>query len=266
LRACFRFSLLLLVVLCLTRPGAASGRRPFDAESADLLREGEVEVEAGITAAADSRRDLFPAQEGSDLRLPVLGLRTGLGSWAEIRVEGDAYRRFDPDEGDTADGAGDWRVGTKVRLGRNGPRHTWAAWLGVKIPVASDDDGLGTNETDVDARLLYRLHAGRGTFDFNGGIALLGAPYRERSQVDLVTYAAAYRHPVGDDLELGVEIAGREGGDFFHARSALRTGFRWQRQRWRLDGALAAGLADGSPDLELRLGATFRFQRGPLGP
>ncbi len=68
-------------------PCAHAGMRPFHVETADLLSAGEVEVDAGITAAWDARRALFPDDEGSDLRAPVLGLRTGLGSWAELRVD-----------------------------------------------------------------------------------------------------------------------------------------------------------------------------------
>jgi len=243
-------------------PCAQAGMRPFQVESADLLSDGEVEIDAGITAAWDARRALFPDVEGSDLRAPVLGLRTGLGSWAELRVEGDLYRRFDPDDGSNAAGAGDWRVGTKVRFGRSGARQAWAAWLGVKIPVASDNDGLGTNETDIEAKVLWRLSTGPGTLDVNAGVDLLGAPFRERSQVDLLTYAAAYRFALGGHVELGAEFAGREGGDFFGTLGVLRAGVRWQLEDWRLDAALGAGVTDASPSVELRLGATFRFQRG----
>lgn len=242
-------------------PSAHAGMRPFQVETADLLPAGEVELDAGLSAAWDARRALFPDDRGSDLRAPVLGLRTGLGSWAELRVEGDLYRRFDPDDGSTADGAGDWRFGTKLRFGPSGARQAWAAWLGVKLPVASDNEGLGTNETDVEARVLWRLSAGPGTLDVNGGVALLGAPFRERSQVDLLTYAAAYRFSVGESWEVGAEYAGREGGDFFGALGMLRAGGRWQLEHWRLDAALGAGLTDASPSVELRLGATFRLQR-----
>ncbi len=242
-------------------PCAHAGMRPFHVETADLLPAGEVELDAGLSAAWDARRALFPDDQGRDLRAPVLGLRTGLGSWAELRVEGDLYRRFDPDDGSTADGAGDWRFGTKLRFGPSGARQAWAAWLGVKLPVASDNEGLGTNETDVEARVLWRLSAGPGTLDVNGGVVLLGAPFRERSQVDLLTYAAAYRFSVGESVEVGAEYAGREGGDFFGALGMLRAGVRWQLDHWRLDAALGAGLTDASPSAELRLGATFRLQR-----
>ncbi len=252
----------MILLACAGISGAQAGMRPFQVETADLLPAGEVEVNTGIVAAWDTRRALFPETQGNDLRFPVLGLRTGLGSWAELRVEGDLFRRFDPDDGSTVTAAGDWHVGTKLRFGAAGKRQAWAAWLGVKIPVASDNDGLGTNETDVEAKVLWRLSTGKGTLDLNGGVALLGAPFRERAQVDVLTYAAAYRWAVGSHLEVGAEYAGREGGDFFGTLGMLRAGARWQREKWRLDAALGAGLTDASPSVELRLGATFRFQRG----
>jgi hypothetical protein len=153
---------------------------------------------------------LFPGFKGSSLILPVVGLRTGLGSWGEVRVEGDLYRWFDPDEDAEVSGPGDWRVQTKVRLGPADRRVRWAALLGVKIPVASDNDGLGTNLADVEARALMAIGLGSGQLDLNLGLAVLGATFRERAQVDVATYAAAYCHRVGDRLELDGEIAGRE--------------------------------------------------------
>jgi hypothetical protein len=242
---------------------ALAGMRPFHTETAGLLPDGTVEVDGGLTAAWGARRVIFPDEKGDDLRVPTLGLRTGLGSWAELRVEGDLFRRFDADDGSTGDGAGDWSVGTKVRFGPSGKRQAWAAWLAVKLPVASDDEGMGTDETDVEARLLWSLSAGPGTLDLNGGVAILGAPFSERSQVDLATFSAAYRFALCDGLDLGIEYAAREGGDAFGTLGMLRVGARYHlTQRWRLDGAMAAGLTDASPSAELLLGASFTFQRG----
>ena len=254
-----------MIFLLATGTATGTGRRPLDAETAELLPSGAVEVEMGLAGAEDAERPLFPGFKGTALTLPVVGLRTGLGSWGELRVEGDVLRRFDPDEGGTVRGAGDWRVHTKVRVGRHDRRIRWAALFGVKIPVASDNEGLGTNLADIEARALLGLTAGTWHFDLDAGIAILGAPFRERAQVDLAIYAVAARREVGSGWEIVGEIAGREGGDFTPARSVLRLGARARRQVWRFDGALAVGLADASPSAEIRLGATLRLDRGPRG-
>ncbi len=260
LQSCARCFLAILL-LATSIASTSAGIHPFQVETALLLPEGIIELEAGLRAASGARRVIFPLEEGRDLGFPTVGLRAGLGSRAEWRIEGEVLRRFEPDRGASVSGAGDWSVATKIRLGRKNPRWAWAAWFGAKLPVASDNEGLGTNLTDLDFRALLTGHAGKGILDLNGGVAILGAPFRERAQIDLMTYAMAYRIPWTETLEAGFEFAGREGGDFFGALSSLRAGLRWQRPKWRLEGSIAAGLTETSPSTELRLGIAMRFDR-----
>lgn len=257
--------LLLPLLLAHTSLAPAEGRRPLDAESVRLLPAGAVEVELAAAAAQDDRRTLFPDVEGTALVAPRIGLRAGLGPWGEVRMEADALLRFDPDRGEAAEGAGDWRFAAKLRLGPAAGRVRGAAMLVAKLPVASDDEGLGTDETDLELRGLLGLEAERGRLDLDLGLAILGSPFRERAQEDLAVYAVAWWSALRPRLELGAEVAGRQGGDFFPARSVARVGVRVERGAWRFDAALGAGLSDAAPDLELRGGATYRFRRGGGG-
>jgi len=242
----------------------AAGERPFDAESATLLPAATVELEVAASGALDTARVLYPDDHGDQIVLPSLGMRAGLGAWGEIRVEGVLWQRFA--NGDTASGVGDWTVATKIRFGSPPGRLSFAGLARMKIPVASDADGLGTNLADIELAGIAGIHTQPVEIDLDLGVAILGAPFRERAQIDLLTYAVCLRREVRPGLAAGVELAGREGGDFFPTRSMARGGIRWQRRQVRWDAALGFGLADGSPSLEVRAGATFRFDRQPAPP
>ena len=259
------FDARIAAALVLSATPAVAGARPFDTDSPELLPSGAVEAEIAAEAACGAGRPIFPADDGLDLAVPQLGLRTGLGPWGEIRVDGDLYRRFDPEAGAAVAGAGDWRVGMKVRVGPVRPGLAWAASFRAKIPVASDDDGIGTDLADLDARLHLGGDFGSGRWDIDAGIALLGAPFRERAQVDLLTYSGVFRAHLTHWLDVGGEIAGRSAGDFYPARAIARAGIQARRGRVRLDAAAGIGLARGSPDAELRLGVTLPFARGGAG-
>jgi hypothetical protein len=244
-------------------PGArAEGYTPLDTETAALLPPGEVRVEVGLAASEGAHRALVPEEDASSLVLPRLGLRTGLGAWGEIRVLGDVWTVFDTPGDGTVHDAGDWWVRTKVRIGPASGRVSWAAQAGLKIPVASDDAGIGTDEADVELLGLFTARPGRGRIDVNLGVDILGAPTRENFQQDLLRYGVAYWWRPGDRLSIGGEIAGRSAGDGFPALVMLRAGLRRGYGAWRLDAAVAAGVSDGAPDLEIRAGATYLFRRG----
>jgi hypothetical protein len=256
-----RPSAALLVLTLAAPPAGAQGDRPFDAETARLLPPGRVEVDLGAKLAADSHRPLFPSETGTRIVLPELGLRFGLGPWGELRLLGEGLVGFDPAGGEAVRGPGDWWAWTKVRLGPADRRVAWAARLGVKIPVASDAEGMGTDLADVELLAIATVRAGRGRLDLNAGLDLLGAPFRERSQQDLLRGAAALWWPAGGRVRIGGEIAGRQGGDFFPAQAVVRVGARIEHGAWRFDGAVAAGLAEGSPSWEVRAGVTARLDR-----
>lgn len=245
---------------------AATGERPFDAESPTLLPAGAVEVEAAATGAVATARVLYPEDEGDLVVLPILGVRAGLGPWGEVRVEGDAWQRFR--SGGTATGPGDWTLATKIRFGTAPRPLRFAALARVKVPVASDNEGLGTNLADIDLVAVAGIHTSAVEVDLDLGAAILDAPFRERAQIDVFTYAACLRRKFSPGLEAGIEIAGRGAGDFFPARSVARGGIRWDRRHVRWDAAVGFGLARGSPNLEVRAGATFRFgpQPAPAAP
>jgi len=254
-----RSTRLLWAVLLAAPAAGATGERPFDAESPQTLPAGSVELEVAATGALDTARVLFPEDAGDQIVLPVVGVRAGLGDRGEMRVEGDVWQRFEGDS--TASGPGDWTVATKIRLGSAQSRVGFAGIARMKIPVASDADGLGTNLADVDFTAVAGIHPGPVDVDANLGVAILGAPFRERAQIDLLTYALCVRGEMRPGLAAGMEIAGREGGDFFATRSVARAGVRWERRRMRWDAAVGFGLAAGSPGFELRAGATFLLGR-----
>jgi hypothetical protein len=254
-----RWTSVLSALSLATSFAVAGGERPFDAESPALLPAATVELEVATTLALDTARVLYPEDEGDQMVLPVVGLRAGLGDWGEVRVEADLWQRFESDG--AVSGPGDWTVATKIRLGSSPGRVRLAALARMKIPVASDNDGLGTNLADIDLSAIAGIHTQPVDIDVDLGIAILGAPFRERAQIDLLTYALCVRREVRPGLGAGIEIAGREGGDFFPARSVARGGIRWERAHVRWDTAVGFGLAGGSAGLEVRAGATFQLGR-----
>lgn len=165
-------------------------------------------------------------------------------------------------DGTRVRGPGDVELGVLARLPGplSGAHGGVAAGFRVKLPDAADEEGLGTDETDVTLLLLGQGAWGRIRGSGGAGLAILGSPLH---------YAAQ------DDVPFLVARVGWEGGpapllpalfldsgfafptSLNPARGETGLGVRWGTT-WGLGLRAAAGWTPAAPDFsgELRLSWT----------
>lgn len=238
-----RLGLAAVLLLALGRPAAADW--PYLTEESSLVGEGRYRLSAGISETRQESRHL-PGGEGTLWTFPEVEGTLGVGPHAEVSFQYELLW-FDPEGGKTgAYDTGDLRLWTKLGLFPDVLRGL-ALRFGVKLPNASADQGLGTNETDVFLAALYGRRLGELRFDVNAGLAILGDPHRSQTQDDLVTWGVALRGPVWGRLGAGAEASGRSGPFGVDRRRDFATVAAvvgWHGTRWRLDAAGRRGFRD----------------------
>ncbi len=170
--------------------------------------------------------------DGSDLyATPTVIAGWGIGPWADFEIEYAFLHVRDTDVvsergqvlrlGKDGSETGDIRVHLKLvpfrlRVGDLGVKFT------TKLPNASDEAGLGTDETDFIARVLLSSNWGaissnsivsRLTTHMNMGIAIQEDPFERSRQNDVFLWGAAAEYAITDDWTFWTEIHGAVGGD-----------------------------------------------------
>jgi hypothetical protein len=230
----------------------------------------------------DTHRVPFISPEGSLLRAPVVSLRYGASDNVEFQIEGAAQVWGFADQAKLGEkGKPAWKS-KPVGKGRDehevGDFTLWTKWLalkekkkrpamalrwGVKLPNASDESGLSTDETDVYGSVVVsRALGGKSRLDANLGLAILGDPTEVRQQNDVFTYGASLTRVMSADTLLLMEIAGASGKGHAPPRSVARLGVRWHAHRgFHLFAAGLAGLTSRSPDWGVVVGMGRSFYR-----
>jgi hypothetical protein len=256
---------------------------PLETEYALTVPYREVWMETYIEYL-DTHAVPFVSPEVSLLRAPVVSLRYGASDNVEFRIEGAAQVWGFADEVEPAEeGKPPWKgkpVVVDEPAARDGDEHEvgdftlWAKWLalkgkrersavalrwGVKLPNASDESGLGTDETDVYGGVVVSKALGKKTrLDANLGAAVLGDPTEARAQNDVLTYGASLTLVMSADTVLLMEVAGASGKGHAPPRSVARLGFKWLAgRRFHFFAAGLAGLTSRSPDRGALVGVGF---------
>ena len=123
-----RKTIVLSLCVWMTATRASAQQRPLVTEDPETIGSGIILIEGGL----DYQRDLFyptSGLTGNLLRLPLLGVSFGLGSIAELQIDGGFYNRLSITErniaplsdmvtatGDSTSSVEDWSLGMKVRL------------------------------------------------------------------------------------------------------------------------------------------------------
>lgn len=260
-----------LVVAVVAPPPAAAQNvqvdRPFVTDTAQVLPSSMAQLGLGAEFVR------LPARE-SLTSAPVLSLRVGLATIAELSANYRWLWRRDPDGPDSS-GTGDLFLFTKIRLldGRTGDgrRGVWPAAairLGVKLPNASARDRLGTNNTDFSMLGLLTERLGPVELRLSGGLQILESPFDPLAQTDAATLSAALLlHAPGGVVpfvEYYRQWANKRAFDFAEGRAGLR----WNRGRLALDLFASAGFSGDrslgfagelSRDWGVGAGASWRF-------
>lgn len=253
---------------------AFAQQRPLVTERAELTPRGSLRLELGFEFLQDAVYTLS-GLEGDLTRAGVLGLRFGVSDNVEIVVSGviqdylSVNNRFPaPNEdildftGDSTNDVGDFRLATKIRLNQGtGRAPVVGLMFGVELPNASNESGLGNDQTNAFGGVLVEKAFGKLRLMGNAGIAILGDPVESSSQKDQFTYGAAFLYEAHPKINLLAETYGRLGPDGIgtEERSRVRAGAQILAGGIYWDVAGFWGLKETDPSSGIVVGISKSF-------
>jgi len=268
----------LAAFLCALPVESYAQQRPLVTEDPETVGAGRILIEAGIDYARDVE---YPVSglKGHLRRFPSIGISLGVGSIGEVQIDGGLYnnltiteRRVAPlsfmftKPGDTTWDVEDIVVGTKVRLVSEGAsRPSIAMRSATKIPMASNEGGLGLDTFDFYSTLLVAKTVQSVRVVGNIGLGVLGDPTRGDRQNDVLLYGISFARAITTRGEVVGEINGRKDtreGDpppGTESRSMLRFGARYTVGTFRADAGLLFGLTSADPSVGVTAGVTYVF-------
>ena len=248
-------------------------------EDPETIGAGNILIEGGF----DSERDaVYPASglTGNLLRVPTLGVSFGFSSILELQVDGGLYNHLNITSiqpaplsdkleltGDETSDVGDVVVATKIRFVSEGPgRPGIGVRLATKLPIASNESGLGLDTMDFYVSSLFGKTVSSVRIVGNFGLGILSDPVEGDRQNDVVTYGLSFARALSPGLEFVGEINGRlstrneRTPPGTETRSAIRTGVRFTHAAVRFDGGLIFGLTSRDPSFGFTAGITYVFR------
>ena len=270
--------------LCLTAGPVFAQQRPLLTEDPETIGDGLILLEAGIDHAWNETFTVS-GLKGNVLRGPRLGLSFGMGSNAEIQIDGVSYSRlhvadrFDAPlsnmldlSGDTARSFDDFVVGAKVKLVSEGARMPAIALrFATRLPNASNESGLGLDTIDFIQSVLVGKTMQSVRVVGNVGLGILSDPTRGDRQNDVLTYGFSLARAFAEGAEIVGEINGRASTRSgvpppgTESRATMTFGLRYTRGTVRFDGGLVTGFTSRDPRVGLTGGLTWVFE-SPLRP
>jgi hypothetical protein len=270
-----------IVAIALLVPSVASAQqRPLLTEDPETVNAGLILVEGGV----DIQQSLFypvSGLEGDLLRFPVLGLSIGIGSVAELQVDGGFYNRLNIKrrvpaplsnqleiDGDETTDVEDLVVATKIRLLPESPEHpALGIRFATRLPNAGNESGLGTDTLEFNVSALVGKTVRSTRVVGNLGLAVVGDPTRGDQQGDLLTYGFSLARAVKQGVELVGEINGRyaptndeDTPPGAESRAAVRFGGRITTGTLRFDAGAIIGLTARDPGIGFTAGLTWVFR------
>ncbi len=268
------------LLLLLSQPALLfSQQRPLITERAETVKKNYLLFDIGLEFLQDAVFT-FSGLEGDLTRVGVVGVRFGAADNVEIQVLGTIQdilsieNRFPAPNtpnlnfsGNSTSDFGDFTMATKVLLKKE--QNRWPAIstrFGFQMPNASNQNGLGNDETNFFSSFLLQKQLGRLQFFTELGLAVLGDPVSPGAQDDLFTYGFALIHPLHDQVNLVVDAYGRvgAGGIGTEEQSLVRLGTQVKAAGLYWDVALFLGFRDTDPSSGLVVGVSKEF-RLPFG-
>ncbi len=263
--------LVLLLWLLAWAPLAAQ-TRPLRTSDAEILPPGTLRAEVGFDFLQDVD---FPLSglSGDVTSVGVIGLRLGVGKIVEVQLEGAVQnfldirnrgKSFVPLQlavASSAHDAGDFSLSTKIRiLPETDHRPSFAMRFGFKMPNSKQNNGIGTNSTDVFAAMILQKHFGKLNVFGDVGLAILQATNTQFKQNDVLLFGGAFSYPLHRRVNVVGEVAGRRSTrkistDLIgtESQSQARLGLQIFAGGFQWDLAGLAGIAKNDP----RSGFTF---------
>lgn len=268
----------LWIIICFFFHGAAlfAQTGPLITEPVNTVTDGQLQIQLGFEFLQDNTYRLS-GLEGDLSRLGVVGARLGVGERAEVQIFGtvqeflNVEERFNAPNSEVVDFAGnstsdfgDLVLATKLRLREDDGIPGIGFRFGTKLPNASNESGLGTDETDFFASVLLDRTFKKLQLISNLGIAILGDPVSPASQDDLLTYGLALVVPLESRIELVADFYGRAGagGIGTEEQTRLRVGGRVEGAGARWDLGFLVGFRGTDPCTGIIFGVSRDFEHG----
>ncbi|HSR53928.1 MAG TPA: transporter [Acidobacteriota bacterium] len=266
---------LLIFVTGLCGAGLLGQQRPLVTEPANTVEEGHLLFDVGFEFYQDA---VFPFSglEGDLSRLGVLGFRLGVSEDVELQLLGTLQNSLNVDRkfvgpntpnlnfnDDDTSSVGDFTLAAKWRfMDEDLGRPALAFRFGFKLPNASNESGLGTDETDIFGSFLFEKTVGKLRVIGNAGLIILGDPTDNSSQDDQFLYGFALLHPVGTNVNLLADFHGRAGDSGFGTEetSSLRLGAQVKTGGIYWDFGAHFGFEDADPDTGFFIGISKDFE------
>ena len=271
---------LAILFLAWSVPGVgAAQQRPLVTEDPETIGPGNILIEGGF----DSQRDVFyPASglRGDLFRFPTLGVCFGFSSILELQVDGGIYNRLSitaiepaplSDKLELTDltttDVEDVVVATKIRMvSETAGRPGIGIRLATKLPMASNESGLGLDTMDFYVTSLFGKTTNSVRVVGNFGLGILSDPVEGDRQNDVITYGVSVARALNQGFEIVGEINGRLNmrservPPGTETRSVARVGTRFTHATVRLDGALIFGLTSRDTSFGFTGGLTWVFR------
>jgi hypothetical protein len=268
---------ILIILLAKSRSGFAQ-QRPLVTEDPETVGSGLILLEGGY----EYQDDLFypvSGLTGDLMRIGTLGFSFGVGSIAEVQIDGGIVQRLTVKDrqpaplsgqltytGDHTKDYEDVVIGTKVRVVSEAPgRPAIALRFATRLPNASTESGIGLDTTDFYLTGILGKTVQSIRLVGNLGLGVLTDPTRGYRQNDVITYGMSLARAV----KQGVEIVGEVNGHAVtrnhdtppgtESRSMMRVGGRFTKGTVRIDGGLLVGLTSRDPTWGFTTGFTWVF-------
>src|SRR6266542_920243 len=270
-------ALALLGVTCVAAPAWAQ-QRPLVTEDPETIGAGRVLVEAGFDYGRDVQ---YPVSglTGNLLRVPLIGVSIGLGSFAELQIDGGPYDRLKITKrdtkaplaglvtatGDSTSDVDDLVLATKIRVvPETATRPGFGVRFATRLPNASNESGLGLDTFDFTSTLLVGKTTGSTRYVGNAGLAIVADPTDGNRQSDLFAYGFSIAQAIHQGVEVVGEVNGRAnlsetkhpGGE---SHSVIRVGARYTYGAGRIDAGLLFGTTTRDPGFGFTVGYTYVF-------
>ncbi len=268
-----------LVVMAAFPVAARAQQRPLVTEDPETIGSGNILLEGGIDYAHDIT---YPASglRGNLVRLPVLGVSFGISSIAELQIDGGLVDRLSIKNrfeaplssmvtatGDSTSSVEDVVIATKIRILSEKPgRPAVGIRFATKLPMSSNESGLGLDTTDLFMTALVGKTVQSIRVVGNVGVGILGDPTRGDRQNDVLMYGLSLARAIAAGVEIVGEFNGRadvregEPPPGTESRAVMRLGARYTKGTARVDAGFLLGMTSRDPSFGVTAGVTWVFK------
>jgi hypothetical protein len=271
----------IFVVVLLASPLAPEARgqqRPLVTEDPETVGAGAILIETGFDYDWDVEFTVS-GLTGDLLRFPTIGTSVGVGPFTEIQVDTGLHQRLaitsrEPAplsplldiDGNLTSSIEDLLIATKIRIVPEARRRpAMGARFGTRLPLATNESGLGLETLDFFAAFLIGKTMAETRVVGNIGIGLLSDPTVAGRQNEMLNYGVSFARAILTGLELVGEVDGRT--DFrseepfpgAETRAVFRIGSRYTRGSGRIDGGVLVGITSRYPSVGITVGFTYVF-------